>query len=270
MPNDDHPKREWGELGLRAIDVHVGARIRARRTKLGMSRERLADALELTSSQVQSYEIGMYRVDSVRLFDFARVLKVPLGFFFSDTVKGGDADPSIVAQHSATDTPDAADSDLTSHLAGALCFAGDTRVASRTGDCRVEDLLVGDQLVTTGGGVSFTTVERIWRRPTGALGRRVAAEVVPVRIRRGAFPGNVPQRDLLASRSDYVYLHGEMMPVTRLASPATFVPESLAIIADYVFVLISPALPVFAEGLPIGRLHHAASNLSRAGEYVVY
>lgn len=275
MPDDEESTREGDELGLRAIDVHVGARIRARRMKLGMSRERLADALDLTPRQVQTYEIGMYRVESVRLFDFARVLKVPLGFFFGDTRKGSDGkgsdvSPPAVAQCNPIDPLDAAGSDLDSHLASALCFASDTRVAARTGDCRVEDLLVGDQLVTTGDGVSFTTVERIWRRPTGALGRRVAAAVVPVRIRRGAFPGNVPQRDLLASQSDHVYVHGEMIPVTRLASPATFVPEAPAMIADYVFLLINPSLPVFAEGLSIGRVHHAVSSVSRAGEYVVY
>jgi Hint domain len=98
----------------------------------------------------------------------------------------------------------------------------------------------------------------------------VAEVVSPVRIRRGAFPGNVPQRDLLASKNDHVYLQGEIIPVARLVSPDTFVPEPSALVADYVFVLISPNSPVFAEDLPIGRLHHPATRVSRAGEYIVY
>jgi transcriptional regulator with XRE-family HTH domain len=270
MPDNNEPGSAGSKLGLRAVDVHVGARIRAQRTKLGMSREKLAAALDLTPRQIQTYEIGMYRVEGDRLFDFARVLKVTVSFFFGDAPKAGDPHPpAAMAPEASAQLHNACD-DLAPHLAGALCFACDTLVATRSGDCRIEDLLVGDQLVTIGEGISFTTVERIWRRPTGLLRRRAAEVVSPIRIRRGAFPGNIPQRDLLASRSDHVYLHGEMIPVAGLATPDTFVPESPGMIADYVFVLVSPCAPVFAEGLPIGRLHQAAARVSRTGEYVVY
>ena len=68
----------------RAIDVHVGSRIRLRRTLLGMSQERLGDALGLTFQQVQKYERGLNRVGASRLFDLARVLDVPISFFFDD------------------------------------------------------------------------------------------------------------------------------------------------------------------------------------------
>ncbi len=66
------------------IDVHVGARIRLRRTLLGMSQERLGEALGLTFQQVQKYERGTNRVGASRLFDLARVLDVPISFFFDD------------------------------------------------------------------------------------------------------------------------------------------------------------------------------------------
>ena len=66
------------------IDVHVGSRIRLRRTLLGMSQERLGDALGLTFQQVQKYERGMNRVGASRLFDLSRVLDVPISFFFDD------------------------------------------------------------------------------------------------------------------------------------------------------------------------------------------
>src|SRR5689334_13790578 len=68
----------------RPIDVHVGTRIRLRRTLLGMSQERLGDALGLTFQQVQKYERGLNRVGASRLFDLARVLDVPISFFFDD------------------------------------------------------------------------------------------------------------------------------------------------------------------------------------------
>lgn len=64
------------------VDVHVGNRIRLRRTLLGMSQERLGNALGLTFQQVQKYERGRNRVGASRLYDLACVLDVPVAFFF--------------------------------------------------------------------------------------------------------------------------------------------------------------------------------------------
>jgi transcriptional regulator with XRE-family HTH domain len=74
------------------IDVHVGTRVRVRRTLLGMSQEKLGAALSLTFQQVQKYERGTNRIGASRLFDLARILDVPIGFFFDDmpsSVEGG-------------------------------------------------------------------------------------------------------------------------------------------------------------------------------------
>jgi transcriptional regulator with XRE-family HTH domain len=66
------------------IDIHVGGRVRLRRTLLGMSQEKLGEALGLTFQQVQKYERGVNRIGASRLFDLARILDVPIGFFFDD------------------------------------------------------------------------------------------------------------------------------------------------------------------------------------------
>ena len=73
------------------VDVHVGSRIRLRRTLLGMSQERLGGALSITFQQVQKYERGANRVGASRLFDLSRVLEVPIIFFFEDMPEGMDA-----------------------------------------------------------------------------------------------------------------------------------------------------------------------------------
>jgi transcriptional regulator with XRE-family HTH domain len=65
-----------------AVDAHVGQRIRARRVVMGFSQEKLANALGLTFQQVQKYEKGANRVGASRLFDLARVLEVPVAYFF--------------------------------------------------------------------------------------------------------------------------------------------------------------------------------------------
>jgi transcriptional regulator with XRE-family HTH domain len=86
------PRKSSGRMASKGfpnpIDVHVGQRIRQRRTLLGMSQERLAEAIGLTFQQVQKYERGANRVGSSRLFDLARVLDVPISHFFEEMEAG--------------------------------------------------------------------------------------------------------------------------------------------------------------------------------------
>jgi transcriptional regulator with XRE-family HTH domain len=59
-------------------DVHVGTRLRHRRTLLAMTQALLGDAVHLTFQQIQKYERGSIRIGSSRLYDFAAVLDVPV------------------------------------------------------------------------------------------------------------------------------------------------------------------------------------------------
>jgi transcriptional regulator with XRE-family HTH domain len=73
------------------IDIHVGRRLRLRRTLLGMSQERLGELLGLTFQQVQKYERGANRIGSSRLFELGQILDVPVSFFFDDLDSGNAA-----------------------------------------------------------------------------------------------------------------------------------------------------------------------------------
>jgi len=66
------------------IDIHVGSRVRLRRTLLGLSQEKLGAALGLTFQQVQKYERGANRIGASRLFHLSRILDVPVSYFFDD------------------------------------------------------------------------------------------------------------------------------------------------------------------------------------------
>jgi len=73
-------------------DKYVGSRVRMRRMMLGMSQEKLADALGLTFQQVQKYEKGTNRISASRLQAISQILDAPVHFFFEgapNTVKGG-------------------------------------------------------------------------------------------------------------------------------------------------------------------------------------
>lgn len=66
------------------IDVHVGSRVRLRRTLKGMTQDGLAKELGLTFQQVQKYERGTNRIGASRLLQLALCLDVVPGFFFEE------------------------------------------------------------------------------------------------------------------------------------------------------------------------------------------
>ncbi len=68
----------------RPVDVHVGQRLRMRRTLLGMSQTKLGQAVGVTFQQIQKYERGANRVGASRLYQFSQVLEVPVSYFFDE------------------------------------------------------------------------------------------------------------------------------------------------------------------------------------------
>ena len=86
------PKTSIAKDGPSPVDVHVGSRIRLRRSLLGMSQEKLGEAIGLTFQQVQKYERGMNRVSASKLWKLSTVLDVPVSYFFDGL--DGDAAPS--------------------------------------------------------------------------------------------------------------------------------------------------------------------------------
>ena len=97
------PPGDRREGGPNPVDVHVGSRVRLRRTLLGMSQEKLGEAIGLTFQQVQKYERRANRVGASRLFDLSRVLDVPVGFFFDEMP--ADVAASSPAQRPGNDRP---------------------------------------------------------------------------------------------------------------------------------------------------------------------
>lgn len=92
------------------VDKHVGSRVRMRRIMLGMSQEKLGEALGLTFQQVQKYEKGTNRIGASRVQQIGDVLQVPVSFFFEggpttsvDTVGLSEApSPAYVSDFLAT------------------------------------------------------------------------------------------------------------------------------------------------------------------------
>jgi transcriptional regulator with XRE-family HTH domain len=64
------------------VDHHVGHRVRVRRLLVGVSQEKLGDALGVTFQQIQKYEKGTNRISASRLRQIADMLGVPVSFFY--------------------------------------------------------------------------------------------------------------------------------------------------------------------------------------------
>ena len=81
-----------------AVDVHVGARVRTRRMSIGMSQQKLGEALGITFQQIQKYEKGTNRVSCSMLVGIAAALKTSPAWFFEDLdVPTGGIDRDIAA-----------------------------------------------------------------------------------------------------------------------------------------------------------------------------
>ena len=84
------------------IDIHVGSRVRLRRMMLSMSQEKLGEQLGITFQQIQKYEKGTNRIGASRQQHIARVLSVPVAFFFEDAPPTPGETPSGVSESKQT------------------------------------------------------------------------------------------------------------------------------------------------------------------------
>src|SRR5258706_13748740 len=89
---------EKGSRRPNPIDLHVGSRVRLRRMMLGMSQEKLGERLGITFQQIQKYEKGTNRIGASRLQHIARVLSVPVSFFFEDAPGAPSDQPGGIAE----------------------------------------------------------------------------------------------------------------------------------------------------------------------------
>ncbi len=93
-------RRKRGSVAYNPIDVHVGGRLRTRRTLLGLSQMALADAIGLTFQQLQKYEKGANRIGASRLYDLSQVLDIDIAYFFDEMDQATQkASPAQISHH---------------------------------------------------------------------------------------------------------------------------------------------------------------------------
>ena len=114
------------------IDVHVGSKVRLKRTMLGMSQEKLGDNLGITFQQVQKYEKGTNRISASRLFQLSTILNAPISFFYEGvTGDAGNASPGFAESGSSDYTMDILNDPETMQLHRAFSSVKDPKVRKR-------------------------------------------------------------------------------------------------------------------------------------------
>jgi transcriptional regulator with XRE-family HTH domain len=118
------------------VDVHVGQRLRQRRVLVGLSQEKLARMVGITFQQVQKYERGANRIVASRLFELAKVLDVPVSYFFDElsAKAANDADAGAAAQTGDAGSHDVMAERETLELVRAYYNIDDERVRRRAFD----------------------------------------------------------------------------------------------------------------------------------------
>jgi transcriptional regulator with XRE-family HTH domain len=89
--DDDMTKPATREVD---VDGYVGGRIRERRVMLGLSQQQMANLIGVTYQQAHKYERGINRISAGRLYEIARVLRVPVSYFF-DGLEGNASDDDL-------------------------------------------------------------------------------------------------------------------------------------------------------------------------------
>ncbi len=120
-----------GEFGPRPVDVHVGGRVRARRTLIGMSQMELGNHVGVTFQQIQQNENGMNRIGASRLWQFSLILGQPISWFFEGIGKQKRKGDDLLAKRETLKFVrylSACDPDVQNHLAAMInAVAGKAR-----------------------------------------------------------------------------------------------------------------------------------------------
>ena len=128
------------------------------------------------------------------------------------------------------------------------CFAAGTRIATPTGQVAVDALRAGDEVSLASGGSA--PIVWIGRRSVDCRSHPKPQQILPVRVRRGAFAPGIPVRDLFLSPDHAVFAEGVLIPVKHLINGDT-IQQVARKTVQYFHIELPAHDVVLAEGLAV-------------------
>lgn len=144
---------------------------------------------------------------------------------------------------------------------GVACFLAGTRIQTASGPVAVEELRIGDAVLTVSGKV----------KPIKWIGKQEASSVAPVKIAKFSIDGTSPLRDLYVSPRHAVYIDGFLIPVIYLVNGTTIIREAKSKLSTYAYyhVEFETHEVILAEGLTVeSYLAEASVPFSNGDEYL--
>lgn len=154
--------------------------------------------------------------------------------------------------------------------AAVICFLRGTTIRTPSGDTAIEDLGIGDAVVSVSG--SSRPVKWIGRMTfVRASGRADwVRDVTPVRIAKGAINGDLPRRDLFVSQAHCLFIDGVLVPASDLVgAPGITIEAPATDRLDYFHIELDSHDAIFAEGLP-AETYRAENNRERFDNFVEF
>lgn len=151
------------------------------------------------------------------------------------------------------------------------CFARGTQILTTNGEVSVEDLAIGDEIVTANGPkpVKWIGCQTLKRSASAAWHPRV----LPVRISRFAIDDCTPHRDVLVSQDHSLFVDGALIPARHLVNGSSIRFDETALPkeeVDYFHVELETHEVIYASGLPVESYLYAggAVRWDNLGEYL--
>ena len=129
---------------------------------------------------------------------------------------------------------------------GVACYCRGTLILTAAGEVPVEDLAIGDVLVTASG--EHRPIKWIGRRSYAGRFANAGRTVLPVCFKAGSLDQNIPRRDLWVSRKHAMLLDGVLIPAEHLVNGVSVVQASQVDRVDYFHVELDSHDVIVAEG----------------------
>jgi autotransporter passenger strand-loop-strand repeat protein len=133
-------------------------------------------------------------------------------------------------------------------VGGTPCFCRGTLILTISGEKPVQDLRIGDRVVTC--SATARPIRWVGRRAYAVRFAAANPEILPIRIAAGALADGIPRRDLLVSPLHAMYLDGMLIPASALVNGRTIVQLEAAETIEYFHIELESHDVILAEGAP--------------------